>query len=886
LPGPGPARHTEPMTPAADWTELKRLFDDALARPAAEREAWVRGCGAAPELQAELLSLLAHSTGGGSDDPDFLAAPAASAGLTGERLGPWLLIELLGSGGMGEVWRARRADGAYEGEAAVKLLKRGMDSAAVLRRFAQERQALARLDHPHIARLFDAGLSPQGLPYFVMEKVEGQAIDKACEGLTVEQRLHLFLQLTEAVSHAHRHLLVHRDLKPGNVLVTAEGQVKLLDFGIAKALDPLEGAPEDASQTQQGERPYTPSYASPEQVRGEPVSTATDIYSLGVLLYQMLTGIRPYGRQASTPREAAQSVLEEQPTRPSALSPGQVGDPQWPARRRQLRGDLDNILLKTLEKDPARRYASVDALGVDLRAHMRGYPVSARAPSPAYLLERFVQRNRLGVGLGLLALLALLGGLAGTLWQKHEAEVARAQAEQRFAQLRQLSNKLVFSYHDQIAQLPGALATREALLKDALGWLDGLASDLGPQLARDPGLAREMAESYSRIAALQGDGFSPSREQLQAAEQNIVKALALQPLYLEASARDAAALQTAGEMWQGRAMLALRAGRLQLAVSALEQARQLDERAMRLAPEDPLSMSHLATVTGRIGGLLGGSPAMPQLGEVAAAGPLLQRSVEMFERLRQKQPNDPEWAHQAAWSRLQLANWALLAGRLDEAEENGRQMLALRDAAVAAAPENSNYRYQRAMARSVAARVLLERDRPAEAQQLFDEGVALLQAEQRRDAANKSAGRDLLLLRFGSARAAWQLKPDATSRAALQQAVLALPGGSGEDFYLARWRCEGLLWLVRASQQPAQALAWAREAEALMRSTHDSPDNASRRWMLALLLGEQARAREALGEPAAARNSALEALALWRKGPVPPHYEGWLKPIRALAGEA
>ncbi|MEH0166642.1 protein kinase [Paucibacter sp. JuS9] len=874
------------MTPSADWTELKQLYDAALALPAAEREAWVRSCGASAELQAELLSLLSHSTGGNSDDPDFLAAPASAAGLTGQRLGPWLLIDLLGSGGMGEVWRARRADGAYEGEAAVKLLKRGMDSAAVLRRFAQERQALARLDHPNIGRLFDAGLSPQGLPYFVMEKVEGQAIDKACEARSLEQRLELFLQLTDAVSHAHRHLLVHRDLKPGNVLVTASGQVKLLDFGIAKALDPLEGDAQDAGQTQQGDRPYTPTYASPEQVRGEPVSTATDIYSLGVLLYQLLTGIRPYGRHAATPREAADSVLNEQPTRPSSLSPGQVGDPAWPARRRRLRGDLDNILLKTLEKDPARRYATVDALTADIRAHLRGYPVSARPASPAYLLERFVQRNRLGVGLSALALLALVGGLAGTLWQMHEAQAARAQAERRFAQLRQLSNKLVFSYHDQIAQLPGALATREALLKDALGWLDGLAGELGPELARDPGLARELAESYSRIAALQGDGFSPSQEQLQAAEQNIVKALALQPLYLDASARDAAALQTAGEMWQGRAMLALRSGQLQLAVSALEQARQLDERAMHLAPDDPLSLSHLATVTGRIGGLLGGSPAMPQLGEIAAAGPLLQRSAEMFDRLRQKLPADPEWAHQAAWSRLQLANWALLAGRLEEAEDNSRQMLALRDAAVKAAPENANYRYQRAMSRSVAARVLLERDKPAEALQVFNEGIALLQAEQARDAANKSAGRDLLLLRYGSARAAWQLKPDAASRAGLQQAALALPPSKGEDFYLARWRAEGLLWLARSSLQPAQALAWAREAQALMRGTHDSPDNASRRWILALLLGEQAAAHAALGEAAAARSSAQEALALWRKGPVPPHYASWQQKCRELAGES
>ena len=232
---------------------------------------------------------------------------------------------------MGKVFEARRADGQYDGRAAVKLLKRGMDSAAVLQRFALERQTLARLSHPHIARLLDAGASDDGLPYFVLEYVHGPPIDQAVRGLALERRLHLFLQLTDAVSHAHRNLLVHRDLKPGNVLVDSDGNVKLLDFGIAKALDPLEGHPGEGSSdtTVAGQCPYTPHYASPEQVRGEPVSTATDIYSLGVLLYQMLTGTRPTGRHATTPAETARSVLEDPPTRPSRLSASQAVDPQW-----------------------------------------------------------------------------------------------------------------------------------------------------------------------------------------------------------------------------------------------------------------------------------------------------------------------------------------------------------------------------------------------------------------------------------------------------------------------------------------------------------------------------------------------------------------------------
>ena len=491
-------------TPAARWANIKALFEATVELRAAAREPLITAAGLDADSLVELRSLLAHHdqiTSGAvfmaEGAAQALAAAPAQAAATGQRLGAWEIVRPIGSGGMGEVFEARRADGSYEGRAAVKLLKRGMDSAAVLQRFAQERQALARLSHPHIARLLDAGASADGLPYFVLEYVQGQPIDEAVKSLTLDQRLRLFLQLADAVAHAHRNLLVHRDLKPGNVLVDSEGQVKLLDFGIAKALDPLESSEgNDGNTTVGGQRPYTPNYASPEQVRGEPVSTATDIYSLGVLLYQMLTGTRPTGRNATTPAEAARSVLEDAPTRPSRLSPTEAVDPQWLATRKKLEGDLDNILLKALEKQVERRYASVDALAADVHNVLSGRPVSARPASAGYVLAKFIGRHRLGTSLAALALATVLASGAYAAYQAQRAAA-------RFDDLRELAHAVLFEYHDLIEPLVGATPVRKRLVSDALIYLDRLSR----HAPADRALRREMGVAYRVIGLVQRNGY-------------------------------------------------------------------------------------------------------------------------------------------------------------------------------------------------------------------------------------------------------------------------------------------------------------------------------------------------------------------------------------------
>ncbi|MGE0160311.1 MAG: protein kinase [Gemmatimonadales bacterium] len=390
------------------WETAEAILDRALDLPEGEREEFVRGaCGEDDELRRAVLDWLAAC-----EAPTlFPDSPAAvyGAGLLpdenlGRRLGPFRIVELLGRGGMGAVYLAERDDGQFEQRVAVKLIRAGAGDDRRLRgRFLEERQILARLDHPHIATFIDGGITPDGRPYFVMQHVAGIPIDRYCDEhrLTVDERLELFLTVCEAVAYAHQRQIVHRDLKPGNVLVTEDGHAKLLDFGIAKLLDP-EGAHAEAGLTRTGERLLTPEFASPEQVRGDPVTPASDVYALGVMLHRLLSGRGPYRSGPRTPHDVERAVLEDDPVLPSEVA-GSLDDVAAPDpdRLRRLRGDLDTIVLTALRKDPLKRYASAGELGEELRRHLRGEPVDARRRSRAYRAQRFLRRHRARIGAAL-----------------------------------------------------------------------------------------------------------------------------------------------------------------------------------------------------------------------------------------------------------------------------------------------------------------------------------------------------------------------------------------------------------------------------------------------------------------------------------------------------
>ncbi|WP_145480585.1 serine/threonine-protein kinase [Stenotrophomonas rhizophila] len=426
---------------AVRWRQLSSLLDQLLEMPSDQRSARLAQLRAADATLADDLErLLAHE----QESQDFMAQPLWTAApedsRAGTHIGPYRLLRQLGEGGMGEVWLAERADGLYQRQVALKLLRSGYADPGLRQRFSREREILARLQHPHLAQLLDAGVDLQGQPYLALAYVEGEPITDYCQRLQLplERRLQLMLQVCAVVSHAHANLIVHRDLKPSNILVTTAGEVKLLDFGIAKLLDD-EQARANAAHPPTEARAFTLHYAAPEQVRGAPVTTLTDVYSLGVVLFEVITGRKPYRLRRVSDAEWERSILEvDAPRASSVLLRGDITDAAvTPAARRlarRLRGDLDTVLLKALQKEPAQRYASVEALAQDLQRFLEGRPIQARPQRALYRLRKYLGRHRWGVALAAVVAVVLVALAALALWQMQQArrEIARAQAMQDF----------------------------------------------------------------------------------------------------------------------------------------------------------------------------------------------------------------------------------------------------------------------------------------------------------------------------------------------------------------------------------------------------------------------------------------------------------------------
>jgi serine/threonine protein kinase len=480
------------------WSLIEEVFQGALERPPAERKRYLaEACGHDPELLPEIDSLLESD----NDAEDVLRSLIADdlkqmtqsslASDLGLQVGPYLLVRELDGGGMGVVYLAVRSDDHYFQIVAVKTLRKGLDSGELVQRFRIERQILATLNHPNIGAILDGGETKDGRPFIVMEYVEGQPITVASEGraLSIRQRIELFRSLCSAVHYAHQKLIIHRDIKPSNVMVTPEGVVKLIDFGISKPLEPQLHLADDGL-TGSGFRMMTPDYASPEQLQGKQLTTATDVYSLGVLLYELLTGGRPYTLRNLSPAAAERVVLEQDSRKPSSA-------PHLSLRKRgEIAGDLDRIVLMAMNRDPAQRYLSVQHFGEDLLRYLQGKPIAAKSASPFYALKKLLQRNRATVLTTCIVTAVLIGSILVHLSQSRKAD-------RRVAEVRSLANSAISEMADKLQQSSASLETQAALFHSALTYLDQLRQSTG----NDPRLLLELSKAYIRIGDLEGSPF-------------------------------------------------------------------------------------------------------------------------------------------------------------------------------------------------------------------------------------------------------------------------------------------------------------------------------------------------------------------------------------------
>jgi eukaryotic-like serine/threonine-protein kinase len=705
------------------------------------------------------------------------------------RVGAYRLIGEIGRGGMGTVFRAVRSDPAFDREVALKLVDPGIASEEALRRFRSERQILARLEHPHIAALFDGGTTDDGRPYLVMELVNGRPLDAYCDerSTSIRERLALFRSVCEAVHYLHQNLVVHRDLKPANILVTAEGVPKILDFGIAKLMaDTPDAAPAPATLLVA----MTPEYASPEQVTGRPITTASDVYSLGVVLYELLAGQKPYEMAARSPEEILRAVCQTTPRRPSAVR-----------NRRELQGDLDTIVLKALHKEPERRYGSAHELAEDVRRHLEGKRVLARGDALGYRLSRFVRSHR-AIALGGPLILLILGlGFAAAAREARLAEASRVRAEKRFEDARRLANSLVFEVHDAIESLPGATAARALLLKRASEHLDALAVDA----PGNPELAEELASAFQKLADVQGH---PGAANLGHTDESLVnqhKALALRrglaaerPGDLDRQDRLAATLINQSYS-EPDAATALR---------LTHEARAIAERLAQQMPDQTKARRRLATAHYAVAARLADD------GDLSGSAASYEAAAALFEEIHRTDPTSATASRDLALSEKRLAGILSVQGDAKGALVRSRRAVVLDEAVLAARPGSAAAERDLSVSLVDLAEGLVTTGDPGGAVPVFKRALEIRNRLMVADAKNDLARRDVVsvLTRLGGAQT--EARDLAGARQALEAARGLLPKDAARDGSAATL-AEAAARLHEAEGQPAQALASWRESLAL-----------------------------------------------------------------------
>ena len=700
------------------WNRVQSLFLSlADLSPEDQTRLLDVACSDDNELRAEVESLLK------SDREDTRIISSTIAGeaallfgaqtLIGDRLGSYRVVKEIGRGGMGDVYLAIRDDDQFQKQVAIKVVKRGMDTADVLGRFQHERQILANLDHPYIARLLDGGTTFDGRPFFVMEFVEGQPLDEFCREhkLDIKTRCLLFLRILEAVSHAHRNLVVHRDLKPANIFVTADGSPKLLDFGVAKLLAVDSGPGVTAASPA---RAFTPQYASPEQVHGLPVTTATDVYSLGAVFSELLTGQLAQPIATFTPAEVERVVCRTEVRRPSLLAP-------------DLDPDFDNIVSMAMRKEPERRYQSVDQLAEDVRRHLSGRPVLARQDSFWYRARKFAWRNRIEMAGVTVIFLSLVAALAISLSQARQAQTARhaaeaqrtvaereraraeagfkqaevargaesqqrvsadqqrdeavrerAQAEQRLTQLLDLADKTLFEIHDAVARLPGATEARRDLVRTTIDFLERIEKDHG----LDDRMRLALGAGYSRTAAIQGDSTRPSLGDFAGARDSYQKAEALlAPLYARKK-NDPDVIIRWLEVESGLADLASRHFDHQQGIEGYLRLLPIAHRLAQLAPSDRQALKQEAQIHGNLAQIVSAE-------DVVASGDHGNQQIAIMTALVSRFPQDRDLKQELGASLATVGGFIKASGDFAGAAEYFERSIGIREQFLAVEPNNA-----------------------------------------------------------------------------------------------------------------------------------------------------------------------------------------------------
>ncbi|HTR36695.1 MAG TPA: protein kinase [Bryobacteraceae bacterium] len=743
-----------------EFQQLRRTFERLVAATEEERAGLIEELSESDAvLASELERMLAayasrtsllDQTATAPMAPELVNFNPSVSARAGLKIGSYVVESELGRGGMGVVYQARRADGSFQRQVAIKILRHDRIDVLFLRRFHQERQILAQLNHPHIASILDGGETPDGDPYFVMEYVDGVPITTYCEahGLNVDQKLGLFLQICDAVQHAHRNLTVHRDLKPSNILVTGAGAVKLLDFGIAKLLQGEPGAaPEPTAAI------LTPEYASPEQIRREPITTAADVFSLGILLYEMLSGRHPFRRKGALPHEVMRAICEDDPAPMSEAAERNA---------KQLRGELDTIVLTALRKQPSWRYPSVEQLADDIDRYRRGWPVLAKGDSVVYRFRKFSRRQWPALASAALVMLLLAGGIVATTHQTHlaeqaqaAAEHARAQAEQeraaadrqrtiaehaqgiaaqqralaeqrtkeaeterrkeqeRYRDVRSLAASLLFDLHDGIRDLAGSTMARRLIVGKAQHQLELLSADSG----NDLGLQRDLAASYERMGELRVDPQHPNENDARAALDAYEHAVRLRRSIVKRS----------GDFPGDQRDLALslaKVGDGQFMASDPKQALESYQSAWTLAhglvqsqPKDVSMRRALGTVDERR------CVVFLTAGDNAGALEACQEGITVLSPLANTSPNDVEVERLIATTEASYANALRLSHKPGEATVQAQRSLAALDRLELLAPNNAEYRRLSSSAEAILAGSLAASGQAAASLEAFRRSV-------------------------------------------------------------------------------------------------------------------------------------------------------------------